>query len=292
MLGTRCALLLGALAGALLVPVSSTAAPAVLGNVIVFTRTTNGPSVLRVDYSAGTDGRRSSALGYWSLDSRDELLDGGVSVTTGGYMAPETNASGAPIGCVTLPVKPAPICESRVGGANFGSFQIETSDSTGQQKLVLAFSGDPRLLNVKLAPSTRGWSLVRLARHVQLRRTQDTQGTYVLSASEGVEHFEGTSLRGSRRGSLAVAALPCRVFPGGITSGTGDARLEGGREPKPLGCPSGPVQAVSHARAGTTWTLSGQVLGVTASGIQVTGALGIVSSSSQDVRLMVVDGPF
>lgn len=287
----RATALVAILTGALLAPAAA-AAPAGSGTVVFLTRTTNAPSVLEAKYSAGTDGRSSSAVGFWSLDGRGQALEGGMAVTSGGYQAPETNPAGGPIGCVTLPVKPAPVCESRVGGVVFGTFRLETAGSAGPRKLVIAFAGDPRLFKISLTSASRGWTLARSARGVRLKRTQDSQGTYVVSSSEGVERFEEATLPGGSRGSLAVAALPCRTFPGGASTGTGEAVLEGGDEPQPLSCPGGPVQAIDQSRARTAWTLRGPVIGVTASGIQATGAVGAVSSSSQDVRLLVVDGPF
>lgn len=259
--------------------------------VVEFVRTTDEPSHLAMHFTNGTDGSVSAAVGIWVLGGSTRLLESGLLVLPGGYLAPETNADGK-IGCVLLPVRPVTLCESRVGGQLIVDLSIDTKGPRDARRVVLGFVGDSRLFSVALTSANRGWRMVRLQRRVGIKRTQDLAGTYAISASESVEHFTGASLPGGRFGSLAVAALPCRDFGLGLpTTGRGSAVLAGAPAPIPMGCPNGVSVAGALARGATTWVLHGDVYGTTSSGLQVTPRVNAVSYSPEDVRLMTVDGP-
>ncbi len=256
-----------------------------------FVRTIDTETRLKVDFANGTGGEISSAIVLWGLDDAGRLSTSGLLRGSGGYFAPETNPTGSPIGCVTLPVKPAPVCESRLGGVSSGSFGLETEQRSDTRRVIVVLIGDKRLMKIKLAREARGWTMRRLPGRVHVLRTQDLSNPYVVSAGESVEHFTSAQVTTQARSSVAFAGLPCRSTPAGAT-GFGKAILAGGGEQLSLGCPSGPFTGFAVAKAKAKWSLSGDVVGSTNSGAQVTSQVDARTLSPGDFRLIVVDGPF
>lgn len=261
-------------------------------SVVELIRTSDGPTHLALNLTNGTDGTVSAVVGLWLLKDPQVLANSGLLVTPGGYQAPETNATGAPLGCVALPIRPATLCESRSGGTTLAALTLDTVSRNDVRRIVLAFVGDARLFSVGLARESRGWQLRRIARRVGIKRTQDIEGTYVITSSESIEHFRRTSLRGGTRGSLATAALPCRPIGDSASTGSGYAQLTGGPSTIQMGCPDGRVLASSTTSRGTRWQLEGDVYGTTYAGRPVDGSAQLIAPAAEDIRLLVVDGPF
>ena len=260
--------------------------------VVEFTRVGPPTSQLAVNFSNGTDGSISAALAFWMQNRHAAITGWGLLVTPGGYQTPETNATGSKLGCVTLPAQPALVCQSRVGGGIHGEITIDPQ-RTNTTAVVMAFVGDRRLLQVQLAPGSSGWVMHPLNRTVRILRTQDLHDTYLISASESIEHFQNASLPGGSHGSLVAVGVPCRgLAEAPIATGYGNATLSGGGQAQQLNCPSGPIFAFAAAHKATTWQLTGDIWGSTNSAIQLTGKLQANSVSSEDVRMLEVDGPF
>ena len=259
--------------------------------VVEFTRVGPPASQLDVNFTNGTDGSISAALGIWDLNRQAAITGWGLLVTPGGYQTPETNATGSKLGCVTLPAQPALVCQSRVGGSTHGEITVDPRRTNNTSTVVMAFVGDKRLLQVQLKSDSSGWVMHRLNRAVRILRTQDLHDTYLISSSESVEHFQHANLPGGPHGSLVAAGIPCRGIAAAAT-GYGAATLAGGAHTQQLNCPSGPIFAFAVARKTTDWQLAGDVWGSTTSAIQLTGALQENSASSEDVRMLEVDGPF
>lgn len=256
-----------------------------------FVRTIDTQTRLQIDFTNGTAGEISSALVLWGLDDAGRVSAFGLLRGPGGYFAPESNATGSPIGCVTLPVKPATVCESRLGGSVNGSIGVETKKRSDTRRLIVALVGDTRLMEIHLARETRGWTMRRLPGRVHVLRTQDLSNPYVISTGESVEHFTSAQVTTQAKSSVAFAGLPCRGTPAGAT-GFGTASLAGGGERLSLGCPGGPITGFAVAKGTTKWSLSGDVWGSTNSGEQVTSQIDAATLSPGDFRLIVVDGPF
>jgi hypothetical protein len=163
-------------------------------------------------------------------------------------------------------------------------------------RVLVVLVGDDRVVKAKVMPKNEGWRMVTLKRKVTLLRARDVADLYVSSASETIEHFTHAAAPGGDRGSMAIGALPCRGIPGTVSAGHGLASLTGGTHSEAAGCgASGPGVVDAVATHATTWRLSGDVWGTTSSG---SGTLvsplvvKTVTTSPQDVRLLVVDGPF
>ena len=267
--------------------------PTFVRQVVVFQRVAHDSSHLAVSYTNGTDGSMSAVVGIWGLDDPGKLTAAALAVTPGGYQAPETNATGATLGCSTLGTKPALLCESRVGGTTAGHLTLDTSKATDTRRLVMALVGDRRVLNVHLDAGARGWTMHRVSRVVRLIRTQDLQDTYVISAGESVEHFQEAHLPGGAHGSVVATAVPCRSAPSvEVAAGYGGATLDGATQPVRLQCPNGPITAFANTRKTTGWHLHGDVWGSTASGNQATSDVRDNTASPEDIRMLEVDGPF
>ena len=93
----------------------------------------------------------------------------------------------------------------------------------------------------------------------------DATADGVATSGTSAEVLREASARGGRRGSIAVAVPPCDV-------GVGRMRLDGGRAPVEIGCPTRAVTA--FADRATTWRLSGLAAGTASAG----------------TRLLVIDG--
>lgn len=259
--------------------------------VVEFTRVGPPASQLDVKFVNGTDGSTSAVVGIWDFNKQTVITGWGLLVTPGGYLTPETNATGSKLGCVTLAVQPALLCQSRVAGTTFGEYTLDPRRANNTTTVVMAFVGDRRTLQVSLQAESTGWTMHRLHRTVRILRTQDLQDTYLISDSESVEHFQHASLPGGPGGSLVAVGLPCRGV-GVIATGFGSATLSGGHVPQQLNCPNGPIFAFGLARRATSWQLNGDVWGSTNSAIQLTNNLEGNTAASEDVRMLEVDGPF
>ena len=93
----------------------------------------------------------------------------------------------------------------------------------------------------------------------------DATADGVVTSGTRAEVLRGATARGGRRGSIAIAVPPCDV-------GVGQLRLDGGRAPVEIGCPTRAVAA--FADRATTWRLSGLAAG----------------TASTATRLLVIDG--
>jgi hypothetical protein len=266
-------------------------APAAFTAVLEARRVTAGPTHLALRFTNGTGGYVSAVAAMWGLDRSMRVTAHGLFVTTGGRQAPETNVPGAPTGCRTLPAQPAVICESRVGGTTTVDVSLDTARATDTDRIVLAFVGDRRVFSASLGKATSGWRLATLRRSVRVVRTQDSDSTWLTTSGETVEHFRGAQLP-ARGESLAFAGLPCRDVPGAAVAGHGAAQLSDGAASTQMGCEAGKTQAFRYSPKASRWSLSGDTWGATAAGEPATGSANSLSYSSEDIRLVVADGPF
>jgi hypothetical protein len=263
--------------------------------VVEYIRDTGNPKAHLVgQVTNGTDGSETPVIALWSL-KRSGAYPPTLIVGAGGYLAPQTNAGGSPVGCNALPLQPAPVCEAYTGGFTFLKFEVPPSLAAITRVLVVLV-GDDRVVKAKLMPENVGWRMVTLKRKVTLLRARDVADLYASSASETVEHFTHAAAPGGDRGSLAIGALPCRTALGIVSAGHGQAKLSGGSQPKNAVCGAGgPVVVDAAAQRATTWRLAGDVWGTTTSASGTPASSLVVKSvttSPQDVRLLVVDGPF
>lgn len=247
---------------------------------------------LAASVTTGNDGSDSDALALWSYGRDGTSSPPSIFVGTGGYLAPETNATGKRTGCVSLPVQPAPVCQSRRAGFTFAQLTVPPHEQS-VVRIVVVLVGDDRTMGARLLPESTGWRMVTLKRKVTVLRARDVADTWVYSTSETVEHFTHAQAVGGPHGSMAIAGLPCRVAGNAVSTGQGAATLTGAATPRSLSCgASGRIAESAVATRGTTWRLQGDVWGTTESGLQVDSTVKNQVPSTQDIRLLVVDGPF
>ncbi len=272
---------------------SHAAVPHQVTRVVEFVRTSTADSThLRAIIDNGSN-VESSLVGLWLLTSRGAVAqEPWLAVKQGGYQAPEARVNGQGLGCRSLPIQPAPVCESRIGSFWGVGLNVPDERFPDVQRVLAVIAGDDRVIRTRLLADSKGWRMRVLPNRVTLLRARDVSDTFVYSSSETVEHFTHASAEGSRAGSMTMAALPCRSAGSGPAAGYGGAVLKGGSAPKKLSCKEGANFMSAVARGATEWQLSGDVWGTTASGIHVTGLVEALTMSAEDVRLLVVQGPF
>jgi hypothetical protein len=126
-----------------------------------------------------------------------------------------------------------------------------------------------------------GWKLVPTGLNYRYITSTQASRFGVYAGTDSAEISRDVSLSGGRRGSLAVLMPPCSTssdVPAAepVPRGVGSMTLGGGPHPSTLSCPAsvGKAFPTDVARAATTWTVTGTVLG---------------DSSFQAIRLLVVD---
>ncbi|MCU1589608.1 MAG: hypothetical protein JWP11_864 [Frankiales bacterium] len=239
----------------------------------------------------GTAGYSTAPVAFWVLDRAGQPIERpDLVVQPAGVFAPQTNATGSPAGCTTLPVQPETVCESRAGNLVFVDVTIPAS-RTDARRLVIGLVADDRLTQVSRPARGSGWHGGLIHRRLQLLRAADVADLYVSSNSQTIEHFTHATAAGGSGGSLAVAAVPCQSLSTAQT-GQGSAQLTGGTRPVGLGCaPGSTVISGAAASRSTIWALAGDVWGTTNTAAQLNAGVAL-TTSPEDIRLLVVNGPF
>jgi hypothetical protein len=184
-------------------------------------------------------------------------------------------------------VQPAPVCGSYVVTLAFDSIHYADQGGAGQPNIiVLVQRAQKSSLNV-----TRGgdqWRLRTSKTRPRFISSGEASSYRVASAGQGGEFFMGAKAAGGKRGSVAVAALPCAHLSGvtAPTHGAGFATLATTGNSLDLNCPVGPSQGGLAAQSRVDWTLSGYV-----AGLDTTGDRQATVTSPSDIRLVELDLP-
>lgn len=259
------------------------ATPPVRMQVWEVVRTSSAPSNFAVSASVGYVNSRAIIAMTYLRHTRSgiKVLPGANLSGDEGSSEPQVYNGGKRVSCTSAT---GVACTSTKGVMLTTAYYRDNglSDAIAPDTvLVVTYGRDGQVAVSQTAAGKPQWRVRKVSRAARAFWSSDANDTTgVWSKYLGAEVFTTkATLKGGRRGSVAIAAPPCAGTAVGTTSGLGSAKLTGGVAPVETSCPEDVMRPSQVARKATTWTFSGSVAGLTADQVSEPGT----------VRLLVVD---
>jgi hypothetical protein len=239
---------------------SLAAQPRLQRQLLVFTYDGTGPGLLSVSGTVEANGRPGylASVAAEALDGHlDPFFPDVYELGDGGAPAHTYGAAGTHDVCAS----PLVTCTADPGST---SLQFSIGFSVGES---------PRPVHLRMLIAVEGTKVKTASAKIGWKGTKRTGGfsrvtgggTGFRAGGFAAEALPDASLRGGRKGSVAIAVPPCDQLGAGLLT------LAGGRKDAVAACPTGPFTAAADGPA--RWSLTGDAAGV----------------SSYLTRLIVVD---